>query len=89
MLGAYYDLVCKKLPVIWLSILMDVDALSNAQLTGPDSPWDSVRSDYLELCRDRVVHLDSFRFLRRTRPAPGEENSDAIPTTKEEEDYVR
>jgi hypothetical protein len=60
--------------------------LSNAQLTGPDSPWGAAFDQmYLELCRDRVSILTALGFYAEHDLPPGEENSDAIPTTKEEE----
>jgi hypothetical protein len=61
--------------------------LSNAQLTGPDSPWGAAFDQmYLELCRDRVSILTALSFYAEHDLPPGEENSDAIPTTKEEEE---
>jgi hypothetical protein len=64
-----------------------VPTLSQAQLTGPDSPWGAAFDQmYLELCRDLASILTALGFYAEHDLPPPEENSDATPTANEEEE---
>jgi hypothetical protein len=64
--------------------------LAETHLIESESPWGAAFDQmYQELCRDRVPILTALGFYAEHGLPPPEENSDAIPTTNDEEESGR